>query len=60
VITETVFNLQGVGLYAVQSVYNGDLPAILAVTVLAALFITVMNLLVDIAYAFLDPRIRYA
>jgi peptide/nickel transport system permease protein len=60
VITETVFNLQGVGLYAVQSVYNGDLPAILAVTVMAALFITVMNLLVDVAYAFLDPRIRYA
>jgi peptide/nickel transport system permease protein len=59
IITETVFNLQGIGLYAVQSVYNGDLPAILAVTVIASLAISVMNLIVDIVYAFLDPRIRY-
>jgi peptide/nickel transport system permease protein len=59
IITETVFNLQGLGLYAVQSVYNGDLPGILAVTVIASFFITAMNLLVDIAYAYLDPRVRY-
>jgi peptide/nickel transport system permease protein len=58
-ITETVFNLQGLGLYAVQSVYNGDLPGILAVTVLASFFITLLNLVVDVAYAYLDPRVRY-
>ncbi|HEX9123042.1 MAG TPA: ABC transporter permease [Actinomycetota bacterium] len=60
VITETVFNLQGIGLYAVQSIGNGDLPAILAVTLVASFFVTLGNLLVDILYAFLDPRIRYS
>jgi peptide/nickel transport system permease protein len=59
VITETVFNLQGVGQWTVQSVFTGDLPAILAVTIVTALAITLMNLLVDIFYAYLDPRVRY-
>ena len=59
VITETVFNLQGIGLYAVQSIGNGDLPAILAVTLIASFFVTFGNLVVDIAYVFLDPRVRY-
>ena len=60
VITETVFNLPGLGSYAVQAVHHADLYAILDVTVVVAVAITVMNLLVDIAYAWLDPRIRYA
>jgi peptide/nickel transport system permease protein len=60
VITETVFNLQGMGLYAVQSIGNGDLPAILAVTLIASFFVTLGNLAVDVVYAFLDPRVRYA
>jgi peptide/nickel transport system permease protein len=59
VITETVFNLQGVGQWAVESVFKGDLPAILAVTIVTALAITLMNLIVDIVYAYLDPRVRY-
>ena len=59
VITETVFNLQGVGQWTVQSVFSGDLPAILAVTIVTALAITLMNLFVDIVYAYLDPRVRY-
>jgi peptide/nickel transport system permease protein len=59
VITETVFNLPGLGSYAVQSVHHTDLYAILDVTIVVAVAITVMNLLVDIAYAWLDPRIRY-
>ena len=58
-ITETVFNLQGLGNYAVKSVFSGDLYAILDVTLIAAFFITFANLLVDIVYAFLDPRVRY-
>jgi peptide/nickel transport system permease protein len=58
-ITETVFNLQGLGNYAVRSVYAGDLYAILDVTLIAAFFITFANLVVDIVYAFLDPRVRY-
>jgi len=59
IITETVFNLQGLGQYAVQSVTSGDLYAILDITVIAAFFITISNLVVDIVYAFLDPRVRY-
>jgi peptide/nickel transport system permease protein len=59
IITETVFNLQGIGNYAVQSVFSGDLYAILDVTLIAAFFVTFANLVVDIVYAFLDPRVRY-
>jgi peptide/nickel transport system permease protein len=59
VITETVFNLQGVGQWVVQSVFNSDLPVILAVTIVTSLAITLMNLIVDILYAYLDPRVRY-
>jgi peptide/nickel transport system permease protein len=58
-ITETVFNLQGIGNYAVKSVFSGDLYAILDVTIIAAFFVTFANLIVDIIYAFLDPRVRY-
>jgi peptide/nickel transport system permease protein len=60
IITETVFNLQGIGNYAVRSVFSGDLYAILDVTVIAAFFVTAMNLVVDIVYAYLDPRVRYS
>jgi peptide/nickel transport system permease protein len=59
VITETVFTLQGVGQWAVNSVFEGDLPAVLAVTVIVALAVTLMNLIVDVVYAYLDPRVRY-
>jgi peptide/nickel transport system permease protein len=59
VITETVFNLQGVGQWAVASVFQGDLPVVLAVTVVVAIAVTMMNLIVDIVYAYLDPRVRY-
>lgn len=60
VITENVFNLPGLGQYVVRSVFDGDLPVILAVTLFASFFVTVMNLVVDIAYAYLDPRVRLA
>jgi peptide/nickel transport system permease protein len=59
VITETVFNLQGIGQWAVNSVFQGDLPVVLAVTVVVAIAVTLMNLIVDIVYAYLDPRVRY-
>ena len=60
IITETVFNLQGIGNYAVSSVFDGDLYAILDVTVIAAFFVVFANLVVDGLYAFLDPRVRYS
>jgi peptide/nickel transport system permease protein len=59
-ITETVFNLPGIGAYAIKSVASGDLYAILDVTLIAGFFITFANLAVDIVYAFLDPRVRYS
>ena len=58
IITETVYNLHGVGQYAAQSIQSQDLPPLMGVTLYGAMFIVVFSLLVDIAYAYLDPRIR--
>jgi peptide/nickel transport system permease protein len=58
ILTETVFNLQGVGQYAAESIGKLDVPPVLAVTLLGAFFIVLLNTIVDIIYAFLDPRIR--
>ncbi|MCI0633695.1 MAG: ABC transporter permease [Actinobacteria bacterium] len=58
-ITETVFNLPGIGQYAVQAIFNNDFPSVMGVTIFAAFFFALANLLVDVAYAFLDPRVRY-
>ncbi len=60
IVTEQIFGLPGVGALAIQSVATGDLPVILGVVLFAAFFITVANILVDIAYAFLDARVRLA
>jgi peptide/nickel transport system permease protein len=60
VLTETVFNLPGLGQLIIQSVNRSDLPVVIATTVVAALFVTVMALVVDILYAYLDPRVRYS
>ena len=60
VITESVFNLDGLGFMAVDSVFRQDLPATLGVVLVATFAIVVMNLVVDILYAFLDPRVRFA
>ena len=60
IIVENVFNLQGVGQLGIQSLFTNDFPAVMGVTVLASLFIIVANLVVDLLYAFLDPRVRYA
>ena len=58
ILTETVFDLHGVGQYAYESINNFDLPPIMAVTLYGAMFIVVFTVLVDIFYAYLDPRIR--
>ena len=58
IITETVYNLHGVGWYAAQSIASQDLPPLMGVTLYGAMFIVVFTLLVDLAYAYLDPRIR--
>jgi peptide/nickel transport system permease protein len=58
ILTETVFDLQGVGQYAADSIGQLDVPPVLAVTLFAAFFIVLLNAIVDIIYAYLDPRIR--
>jgi peptide/nickel transport system permease protein len=58
ILTETVFDLHGVGQYAQQSIRNFDLPPIIGVTLFGAFFIVFFSAVVDFLYAFLDPRIR--
>jgi peptide/nickel transport system permease protein len=58
ILTETVFDLQGVGQYAAEATLQLDVPPVLATTLFAAFFIVLLNAIVDIMYAYLDPRIR--
>jgi len=58
VLTETIFSWPGLGRYATNSAINLDFPAVMGVTLLAALVYTVANLVVDIGYHWLNPRIR--
>jgi len=58
IITETIFNLPGLGRLTLRSVYEFDLSVVVATTILAAAVVIVMNLIVDMFYAVLDPRVR--
>jgi peptide/nickel transport system permease protein len=58
IIVENIFGLPGLGQQAVQSVLQQDLPVVIGTIVVAAAFIVVANILVDIAYGILDPRVR--
>ncbi len=58
ILTETVFDIQGVGQYFADSIGTLDVPPVLAVVLFGAFFIVLLNTVVDILYAFLDPRIR--
>src|ERR1044072_657198 len=60
ILTETVFDLKGVGWYAAQSVGGVDLPPIMGVTLYGAFFIVFFSAVVDFLYAYLDPRVRPA
>jgi peptide/nickel transport system permease protein len=60
VIVETVFNVPGVGYLAYQGIHSADLPIIQGTVQFGACFIVIANLIVDVAYAFLDPRVRYS
>ncbi len=59
VLTETIFSWPGIGRYATNSVTNVDIPAVLGVTLVAAVTYSFVNLIVDVVYAYLDPQIRY-
>jgi peptide/nickel transport system permease protein len=58
IITETLYDINGVGLYAAESIGRFELPPIMGVTLYGAFFVVFVNALVDIAYAYLDPRVR--
>src|SRR5215831_17649334 len=59
-VTETVFSWPGVGKLAVESIFSKDFPVVQGIVLMAALAYMVANLLVDLAYAWLDPRISYS
>jgi peptide/nickel transport system permease protein len=58
IITEAIFSIDGVGLYAAEAVKKFELPPIMGVALYGAFFVVLMNTLVDIFYAYLDPRVR--
>jgi len=60
IITESVFNIQGLGWLAFNGAITQDLPSVLGVVICTATAVALANLIVDILYAFLDPRVRYA
>jgi oligopeptide transport system permease protein len=59
VVVETIFGLPGIGRYFVEGALNRDYTLVMGTVVVVALFVVAFNLLVDIAYAALDPRVRY-
>jgi peptide/nickel transport system permease protein len=59
IVTETVFSLDGVGFWFIQALNARDLYEVMAYLLVTAIFIVVFNLIADILYGFLDPRIRY-
>ena len=59
ILTETVFNIPGIGRLSYDAIQKSDLPTVQGTVLVAAFFIIFLNLIVDIIYAFLDPRVRY-
>jgi peptide/nickel transport system permease protein len=60
ILTETAFNIPGIGRLAYDSIQNADLPSVQGTVLVGAVFILLANLIVDILYAFIDPRVRYS
>lgn len=60
VLTETVFSWPGIGAYAVESILRSDFPIIQAIALIVAFIFVCMNLIVDLLYAALDPRVKYS
>ncbi len=60
ILTESVFNIPGIGRLAYESIQNSDLPMIQGTVLLGAFFIIFANLVVDVGYALIDPRVRYS
>ena len=60
VIVETIYNVPGMGQWLFQSIGFRDYTVVQTITLISAVFVIVSNLIVDIGYAYLDPRIRYS
>ncbi|CAN5711573.1 ABC transporter permease [soil metagenome] len=60
IITERIFNIPGIGLLSVEAISTSNLPIILGTVLIASAFVIVANLVVDVAYAALDPRVQYS
>jgi peptide/nickel transport system permease protein len=58
IIVEQVFGIQGLGFETVQSIFRGDTPVVLGTVIIATFFVVVCNLIVDMLYGVLDPRVR--
>jgi peptide/nickel transport system permease protein len=59
ILTETTFSLPGLGQFTILAIQNQDLPEILGVVMIASFFIVIANMIVDILYAIVDPRVRF-
>ena len=59
-IIEQIFAIPGLGRFMVESINNRDFPQLRASIILTAVTVTIINLLIDVAYAFIDPRIKAA
>jgi peptide/nickel transport system permease protein len=60
IVVETVFGLGGIGEVSVQAIDTDNLPVIIGFVIIAAVFVVVANIIVDLVYALLDPRVRIA
>ncbi|SEH01944.1 peptide/nickel transport system permease protein, partial [Nonomuraea solani] len=58
VLTETTYTLPGLGQFAILAIRNQDLPQVMGVVLVAAAFVVVASLIVDLLYAVVDPRVR--
>ena len=57
-ITEQIFRIPGIGSLLIDSIYRGDTPVVMAITIIYAILIVVFNLIADVTYSWLDPRVR--
>jgi peptide/nickel transport system permease protein len=58
-LTETVFAIPGLGRYYIEALYQRDFPVVQGMVLFTAVVFVLANLIVDLSYAFIDPRIRY-
>ena len=58
VVTESVFSIPGIGSYMINAAKSRDIPIVMGVIIFVAIFVAVLNLLVDLIYAFVDPRVK--